>query len=124
MEGMVSWQQPYGALRVTFRPPSTLPNKALIETCFSVATHLLKVMVSRELSAMEGEEEGLENLVMLDRDFPRTQSDICVKTSQPLTLFIEAQPGEITASIGHVRLQYDVSIVSENQDDSLEGEAP
>lgn len=80
--------------------------------------------MSRELSAMEGEEEGLENLVMLDRDFPRTQSDICVRTSQLLTLFIEAQPGEITASIGHVRLQYDVSIVSENQDDSLEGEAP
>ena len=97
-------------------PTPVRPGRQL-ETCVSVSSHLLKVVISLETAGTQ----TMQPLAMLTPEVPRTAKDLCIRTDQPIRFFLETQPGEPNMALGYVKIQYDVASVIKNDADSMEG---
>ena len=118
-EGFVAWYQPSGALRISFNSHTALPSDRLLETCFTATSHMSTMAIALETHG--GKDGGLKRLVTLDLDRPATQKEVCLRTSSPITLYVESSPGDLSATLGNLRIQYDVTTVNAKKVDDMEG---
>lgn len=132
-EGHVTWERPYGAIRVTFL--LTFNPKHAIEACFKAKSFSTVAKISLEenedtvLSHNLGQgqrskysNDNLRALVTLNETVPKMRRELCV-TSQNgvVTLYIEALSDVDAMLSGRVQLDYDVTRVhSKSSTDDME----
>ncbi len=137
-EGLVTWRNPYGAIRLTLGGLKTrAKNSKGVELCFLAKSNLTTTKISLEKdhivsnsasahkSASHGNVDGsvssehqsqfgqraspLTALVTLDLDNPQTEREVCVRSRRgAVTLYVEADHDASAYTIGIVEIQYSV----------------